>query len=649
MSAAGPPPTPPAPPTSKGTGIRILTLSTECIENILTSRQRKFLYYLQDAALLGRAIYMDQVNPFNIVLEECFSAVIRHAEQLKALHPKEFPAMLGFLRQFFTFHGMHGLDHRKLTPLVTIDKFVYFLRLANPELPVEMASRIANYTFHPAIQPFKSALQNIYVSTRDTFTEYELLQKVLPTLAPNATFEATSETTFHEVVWNSMHPAYGTQIKKMCASLRTAALMADTEEQGTSILELADHLETGKICGDEYYLPWTQRRSMVDFNMGFIGFEGDMTKRKGLFSALVWVIRKESVERCRILTDHAHWFESKVPYPPNHNIVPRVVMCADLVTASGLAYPFQPRVHFYPTAAVKGVTSLPTPKFILFANVLRAIIKDLDDAGLYRSFLTEAQYKELMPLIVDIKCTMFDIHETLAHVSGIIHPNAVKLLGKANFMIIDECKAIAYTFFMMGQPRLQELSFIPNSTFLKAAFELFLNESCVWSVGMFTFQSSAQYDDPDAMPFTEQSSQIFALWLLRRGLRSNALKYTEKTSIEVLDVNILLKDTREFLEKVQSILQHADLADKEADARLLISVFRNYAFTQPANQRELLDKVTAGTHLLLTLNPVLRFNKQGEVVAQQPKHGFEGQILDYFDNYRLQVADTVATLHETND
>lgn len=645
--------------------VRVVTLETSSVETLLTERQRKFLFHLQEASLLGHVITVDQQGAFNTLMSRHFIPVLRQAHKLfapptptapppskevtaqEARHKAIAAAMVAYIYQFFTFRGVHGPDHQKLVPQLNMSDFLHILLWANHtdddeqgfthhSLSSDLAMQITNYIFHPELAKTRSGLQNIYTSHAGQFTEYDLLNKEHGNLLPNATFEATSATTYREILWNSEHPVYGPQIERICAELRLASMFAEGPEQGQSLLTLAHMLGSGEWqpqAQADYMRTWSQRRCLVDFHLGFWGYAADIFQQKGLFTALTWVMRKESAELGSVLHEYAGWFEQHCPYEANPALVPRVAYSADLVTMGGLTYPLPP-----PTLHAPG--SSP-PKFILFYNVLRASIMELDKAGLYRTFLTEAQYTRLMPHLLNYKSTLFDIHETLGHSSGITHPDAVRRLSRELYMVLDECKAIAYSLHILGLPRLAELGFV-SPELVAASYTWFLNEQLVWTPGMYLLaqqqqqQDSRQHDEsssgpPPPLSHTDQAAQMTALWIYTFANDRKAIQVTETHSLEMTDLAVVQRAVLSFLSKVQTILRTADANE----AKLLVSVMRNKPFPQAPDLQKTLADIYAKPAAVLALNPLLTLDKVKGTVQKQPTppDGFAGQLVDLWSRY----------------
>lgn len=572
--------------------------------NELTLDQKKFVYFLTEAALAGRDILWDQNGRYNLALRQLLEAVYQNYTGNR--NDPQFKAFEKYLKQVEFGNGAyHHYSTDKFTPefnrhwfskqLGDLDKsqpeLMQRLKPAMPSImrlifdPTFLAKRVnqaegadiivtsANNMYEGVTQKEVEDYFNAIKDPNDpTPVSYGLNTKVVK--------RGDKVVELPYMVGGLYSPA----IERIVENLEKALPYAETLEQKKSIEELIRYYCTGDLKAfDEYSILWAgDTTPVVDFVNGFIESYGDPLGMTGSWESIVNFKNQAASHRTEVVSSNAQWFEDHSPVDPRFRKPHVKGVSAKVINAAilaGDAYPSTPIGINLPNS--NWIRAAHGSKSVTIENITQAYDDASHGNGFNEEFVIDEPTRELFDKYLFITDNLHtDLHECLGHGSGQLLPGVDPDALKAHGSTLEETRADLFALYYLADPKLLELGLLDNPDAYKAEYYKYMLN------GLMT-QLMRIEPGKDVEEAHMRNRKLIAEWALEHGKNDNVVEMVKrdgKTYIQINDYKRLRELFGELLAEIQRIKSEGDYA---AGAALV----EKYAVkVDPALHKEVLDR-----------------------------------------------------------
>ena len=307
----------------------------------LSLKQKKFIYYLSEAALSGRDIIYDQNNKYNLTVRSTLNNIVQNFNGNKS--SKQWAQFIEYAKRVWFSNGIHhhystlkilpGFDQSYLTKLV--EKIDKGFPLNDGENIDEFLKRIIPIIFDPIIDAKRVNLNPkddiIYSSANNYYDglSQDEVEKFYSDMKnpkdPTPIWYGLNSRLVKEKgkvvekTWK-LDGLYGDAIKQIIYWLQKAKEVAENGAQKEELEFLIDYYRTGDLkTWDKYNIAWVGNTEIdIDYINGFIEVYGDPKGIKASYESLVEINDFEATERMKTLSENAQWFEDNAPIMDKH-------------------------------------------------------------------------------------------------------------------------------------------------------------------------------------------------------------------------------------------------------------------------------------------------------------------------------------------
>ncbi len=464
----------------------------------LSLQQKKYIYYLAKATLLGRDIVTDQFGRYNLAIRHLLEAVSNNYAGDKDC--ADYKAMVVYLKQLWFANGIyHHYACDKFKPEFS-ETFLRgeIQKLGAKRLPhgitmKQVEEELLPVMFNPDILPkrvnkqsgedlVKTSACNFYqgVTQKEAEDFYASLadanEQEPPSYGLNSTL-VKEDGVVKEQTWTTS-TLYGKALTKIVFWLKKAAQVAETDEQKRIIAMLVNYYETGDLkVFDQFSIAWLQaHEGDIDFINGFIEVYGDPLGIKGSWEGLVEYKDKEATKRTQLISQNAQWFEDHSPVDPRFKKAKVKGVSANVICAAMLGG------DEYPSSAI-GI-NLPNAdwiraaygsKSVTIGNLTEAYNKAAQGNGFKEEFVVDEQTIELIKKYGDVCDDLHtDLHECLGHGSGQLLPGTDPNALGAYADTIEEARADLFGLYYIADNKLTVLGLTENSEAYKSQYYTYI-------------------------------------------------------------------------------------------------------------------------------------------------------------------------------
>ncbi len=634
--------------------IRVLKYKLPEFES-LSLQQKKYIYYLSQAALSGRDILWDQNFRYNLLIRKTIETILESYQG-----DKDSPAYKAFLlyakKMFFANGIHHHYSSDKFIPAFSAEYFADLVKrsdqgklpLAKGQTTQQLIDLLTPVMFQARLFARKverregadivaESASNFYNDVTQKEVEDFYARKTVAndqhpvSLGLNSKVEKINGKVMEEVYKSG--GLYGAAIDTIISWLEKAITVTDTETQKEELQLLIEYYKTGDLKKwDEYNVVWaTDTIPMVDYINGFIENYEDPLGMKATWEAIVDYTDIEATKRTKIITANAQWFEDNSPIQQKYKkekvtgIAAKVI---DIAMLGGDCYPTSPLGINLPNA--DWIRKEVGSKSVTLANITNAF----DIASQGNGFLEEfaADQSEIDRIkkygtIADALHT--DLHECVGHASGKLaegtDPNALKNYSST----LEEARADLFALYFMMDKKVLELGLLPNEDAAKAGYDAYIRN------GLLT-QIVRIKPGKDIEEAHMRDRALICHWVYEKGKSDNVVEFFKrdgKTFVKINDYQKLRTLFGNLLREIQRIKSEGDF---EAGKKLV----EDYGVRiNPQLHTEILDRYAKLNLAPYTgfLNPVLIpvRDSKGEITDITVKYtdDYLGQMLYYGKNY----------------
>ena len=626
--------------------IEVLRYKVPEFEN-LTLQQKKLIYYLSEAAIVGRDILTDQNCKYNLEIRTLLENIYQNYNGDK--ESNDFKAFEKYLKLVWFANGVHHhYSCDKFTPEFSQEFFTEQANAlpadkqpANLEIlkkvifdPTFMAKRVNQAEGQDLIT---TSACNYY----DSITQAEVDAYYATVKNPNDSTPISYGLNSRLVKENGkvveqvykVGGMYNDAIVRIVENLTEAAKYAENDAQRKVIESLISYYNSGDLrTFDEYSILWVNdTTSQVDFINGFIESYGDPLGMKGAWESIVNFKNVEASKRTEIISENAQWFEDNAPTDPRFRKEEVKGVSAKVITAailSGDAYPATPIGINLPNA--NWIRAAHGSKSVTIENITQAYDEASHGNGFNEEFVIDEETRELMNKYLFITDNLHtDLHECLGHGSGKLLPGVDPDALKAHGSTLEETRADLFALYYLADPKLVELGLLDNKDAYKAEYYKYLLN------GMMT-QLMRIEPGKDVEEAHMRNRKLIAEWAYEMGKAENVVELTKingETYIKINDYDKLREIFGKQLAEIQRIKSEGDY---EA-GRVLVE---KYAVkVDPQLHKEVLDRYASLNIAPYRgfVNPIYTLEKDanGEITDVKITYG-EGyieQMLRYSRDY----------------
>lgn len=620
----------------------------------LSLNQKKMLYYLSQAAQMGRDIIWDQNGKYNLQIRQLLENIYTSFDGDR--ESKDFKAFEKYLKQVWFGNGIHHhYSTDKFRPEFSEAFFVdQVSKLPDASLPLsqgqtreEMMAVLTPVIFDPSVMAKRvnqdgttdvvaTSANNLYgegVTQAEVEAFYAAMKKLDDETPISYGLNAKvvkKDGKLQEEVYH-LNGLYGPAIAKIIYWLDMAKSVAENDAQKAYITKLIDFYITGDLrLFDEYSILWAEdTASDVDFVNGFIESYGDPLGMTGSWESYVNFKNTASSSRTEKISSNAQWFEDRSPVDPRFRKEKVKGVSAKVITAAMLAG------DAFPSTAI-GI-NLPNSnwiraqhgsKSVTLENITEAYDMASHGNGFNEEFVIDKPTMKMLDdylYITDMLHT--DLHECLGHASGRLLPGVDQDALKENGSALEEARADLFALYYVADPKLLELGILDNPDAYQAEYYKFMLN------GLMT-QLNRIEEGNNIEEAHMRNRQLIAKWVLEHGKKKGKggkdvvelVKKGGKTYVKINDYPKMRELFGNLLAEIQRI-------KSEGDYKAGNDLIQKYAVkVDPALHKEVLARFAT-----LDIPPYRGFINP----VYTPEYGADGEITDitisYPDNYSEQM------------
>lgn len=621
----------------------------------LSLQQKELIYYLSEAALLGRDILFDQNGKYNLTIRHILETVYTNYSGDK--NNADYKNMEVYLKRVWFSNGIHHhYGCEKFVPGFSQEFLkTEMLKAESANLPLkegqtveQLCEVIFPVIFDPTVMPKRvnqadgqdlvlTSACNYYdgVTQKEAEAFYEKMKN--PKDPTPISYGLNSRLVkengkVQEKVWK-VGGLYTQALEKIVYWLKKAENVAENDAQKAVISKLIAYYETGNLkTFDEYAILWVKDLdSRIDFINGFTETYGDPLGMKASWESLVNFKDMEATRRTELISQNAQWFEDHSPVDKRFKKEEVKGVSAKVITAAILAG------DLYPATAIginlpnsNWIRNAHGSKSVTIGNITDAYSKAAHGNGFNEEFVYSDAERELISKYGSLTGNLHtDLHECLGHGSGQLLPGVDPDALKAYGATIEEARADLFGLYYVADNKLVELGLTPNSEAYKAEYYTFLMNGLMTQLVRIEPGNNVEESHM-------RNRQLIARWVYEKGAADNVVemkKEGDKTYVVVNDYEKVRELFGELLTEIQRIKSTGDF---EA-ARTIVE---NYAVkVDPVLHTEVLARYKKLNLFPYKgfVNPVYEVatDANGAITDVKPTYseGYAEQMLRYSKDY----------------
>jgi len=472
--------------------IRILRFTVPEFE-ALTLNQKKYVYYLSEAAKWGRDILWRQQNKHGLVVRKVLENILESYNKKK--DSKNYQDFLDYVKRVFTSNDLnHHYSKIKLIPKVSKKYFTSLLDNSEEQgfdlsgktfdefkvWIVDIIYENGEKTGDLLEQSDVTFYENVTEEEAKTFyNKFENLKEKEPIqYGLNSKLSKKNGLIFEEIYQeNGIH---GQEITKIIYFLEQALEFCENKEQEKHTKELIKFYKTGDLrIWDQYSVTWLkENKGQIDYINGFIESYKDPIGIKATFEALVNVRDEKETKITEIIAKNAQWFEDHSPIDEQFKkkdikgISAKVI---NAITLGGDCYPIAPIGINLPNS--DWIREKHGSKSVSIENFNKAL--DHASSELPKNIRGEFSYnkenlEESKELNMIGSSMHTHLHECLGHGSGKLLPGVFSTDLKEYQMPIEEARADLFSLYYLPDQKLINLGILPSNDVAKTYYEAFI-------------------------------------------------------------------------------------------------------------------------------------------------------------------------------
>ena len=547
----------------------------------LSLKQKELVYYLTEAALVGRDILFDQNGKYNLAIRKTLETVYTNYSGDK--NTQDYKNMEVYLKRVWFSNGIHHhYGSEKFVPDFSPEFLKAEMMKANAaELPLaegqsveQLFETLRPVIFDPSVMPKRvnqadgedlvlTSACNYYdgVTQKEAEAFYDKLKD--PKDQTPISYGLNSrlvkeEGKVFEKVWK-IGGLYSQSLEKIVFWLKKAENVAENDAQKAVISKLIEYYQTGDLkTFDDYAILWVKDLdSRIDFVNGFTESYGDPLGMKASWESLVNFKDMEATRRTELISGNAQWFEDHSPVAKEFKKEEVKGVSAKVITAAILAG------DLYPATAIginlpnsNWIRNMHGSKSVTIGNITDAYNKAAHGNGFNEEFVYSDVERELLNKYGDLTGNLHtDLHECLGHGSGKLLPGVDPDALKAYGSTIEEARADLFGLYYVADAKLVELGLTPDNEAYKAEYYSFLMNGLMTQ--LVRIEPGSTIEEAHM-----RNRQLIARWVYEKGMADRVVEMKKeegKTFVVINDYQKLRELFGELLTEIQRIKSTGDL------------------------------------------------------------------------------------------
>ncbi len=474
----------------------IAQLYADGFEN-LSLNDKILCYFLSEAAIAGRDIFLDQKFEHNLVIRELLEELYVNRA---VMAPKTAREIERYTKLFWVHNGIHNsISTRKEILQLTGGEFNAAVKAAKTRgakigieseplfrimTDAENQISVTNKSPGEGRDPLLASSNNLYVgvSTADLagFQEKNPLNSRLTKQADGVLVEEVYRAGDGAGVPPGL---YAKEITAIIANLEKAIPHAPPATAKALGL-LIRFYQTGAVVDwRAFNIAWVEDTdSVVDQINGFIEVYMDARGQKGSWEAIVSFINLPKTAAIKKLAEETQWFEDRMPWEDEFKkkeVVGIAARAISVITETGDSGPITPIGINLPNES--DIRENFGSKSVNLSNVVEgyAMASVGGSAGEFSWSPEEvARAKKWSALSSD---THTNLHEVVGHASGKVRPevrNPADSLG-VYYSTLEEGRADLIALYWISDPKMQEMGILPDPEAALAEYESYARNALV--------------------------------------------------------------------------------------------------------------------------------------------------------------------------
>lgn len=628
--------------------LQMLRYKVEGFEN-LSLREKTFIYYLSEAALMGRDILYDQNCKYNLQIRNMLEAIYTSEDIDREC--EDFKEMEVYLKRVWFSNGIHHhYGSEKFVPGFSEEWFrEEWAKIESSDSAIEAGNfsldEICNVIFNPDVLAKKvnlaegqdlllTSAMNYYdgVSQKEAEDFYENMKKEFPDKEHPIMFGMNStlvkkDGKIFEDKWTTSGK-YGKILTKIVDNLLKAKEFCDDEDQKAVIDKLVEYYNTGDLqTFDQYTILWAKNTEpLIDFVNGFTECYGDPLGLKCSWEGIVNFKDLEATKRTETLSSNAQWFEDNSPVDNQFKKENVKGISAKVINAAILGG------DLYPSTAI-GI-NLPNSDWVRKEHGSKSVtIGNLTDAynkaagsGMRKEFVISQTEIDLLDKYADITDDLHtDLHECLGHGSGKLLPGVDGDSLKAYGSTIEEARADLFGLYYLADGKMVELGLTPNDEAYKGQYYSYMMNGLMTQLVRIKLGNNIEEAHM-------RNRALIAHWVLEKAQEAEGTPAVEmvkkdgKTYVQINDYATLRQLFGKLLAEIQRIKSTGDYNAAQ-------KIVETYAVKiDPELHKEVLERYEK-----LNLAPYKGFINPRYTATKDKDGNITDVTIDYTEGYAEQM------------
>lgn len=554
----------------------------------LSLQQKKYIYYLSQAALAGRDILWDQNFRYNIQIRKTIEAILGSYKGDK--ESAEYKSFLVYAKRVFFANGIHHhYSSDKFKPGFTEGFFASLIKGTEQEkLPLtdgqtadQLISFLTPIIFNEKLFPRKveqkagadmvaESASNFYEGVTQKEVEKYYAGKIVAndprpiSLGLNSKVIKVDGKVMEEVYMSG--GKYGKAIDNIVIWLEKAIAVAESDTQKKEIGLLIEYYKTGDLKKwDEYNIVWAKNTdTRVDYINGFIENYEDPLGMKATWEAIVDYTDIEATKRTEIITANAQWFEDNSPIQPiyrKEKVTGVAAKVINIAMLGGDCYPVSPLGINLPNA--DWIRKEIGSKSVTLANITTAYDVASQGNGFLEEFAADQAEVSRIKKYGSISDALHtDLHECVGHASGKLaagtDPNALKNYDSP----LEEARADLFALYYLMDKKITELGLLPNEDAGKSSYDAYLRNGLLTQI--VRIKPGKEIEQAHM-----RCRSTISHWVYEKGKADKTIEFFNregKTFVKINDYQKLRILFGELLKEIQRIKSEGDF---EAGKKLI--------------------------------------------------------------------------------
>lgn len=615
----------------------------------LTLKEKKLVYYLTQAGLVGRDIMWDQNYRYNLIIRKALENVYTNFKGDKTTDDwKNFEE---YLKRVWFSNGIHHhYSNDKLKPAFSSEYLKKLLSETNTNLKGEAFNVIFNEIDSKKVNKKKgidniaSSAVNFYdptITDADVDAFYKTAYKGpkdRPIEAGLNSKLVKENGKIVEKVWKS-GGMYGSAIDEIIKWLEKAKSVAENDKQAKTLELLIEYYKTGSLdTWDDYCIEWvTSTDGNIDWINGFIEVYNDPKGYRGSYETIVEIKDFDMSRKMAVLSENAQWFEDNAPLIENHkkdSVVGVSYKTVNVAGEAGDASPSTPIGVNLPNN--NWIRQKHGSKSVSLGNIIDAY-NNAGGKGRLKEFAhdsLEIELEEKYGKLADKLHTA--LHEVIGHASGKINKGVgqPKETLKNYASTMEEGRADLVGLYYLMDPKLQELGLVDDWEKVgKAAYDGYIRNGLLTQLIRINLGDDIEEDHM-------VNRQWVSAWVYEKGKPDNVIEKVTIDGKTYYNIN----DYKKLRELFGQLLRETQRIKSEGDFKAAQELVEGYGVkVDQAIHKEVLkrnEKFKSAPYSGF-VNPVLvpEINDEGEITdikVTQPE-SFVKQMLTYAKKYSFLV------------